>query len=297
MKYYYIFFLIVFSALTTGCSSTKTLVSQSQEADLLYYQKDYLTAFDVYSKVIEGYVSKSLPVPGEVYASAGKCLYYSGTPSSAMEYFRKAEEAGVDDEQILVIRMKYYAEVDNMSKEIDCLEKYSALYSTGSEIGYVNLRLFLRYVEMKEYRKAYLRFKAMTSETQDQIQYIEKFYNVCEKLGKQEEANEVARELYNRNPNNLIGLNYMAYSTYTSTENEYVAAVKAYEAKKTNANYKIMVNKTKPLVERYRKAKKYFVQLYNLYKRPADAAVLARICSRLNEKQNAAYYEKLSKKK
>jgi hypothetical protein len=88
----------------------------------------------------------------------------------------------------------------------------------------------------------------------------------------------------------------MAYDAYITTENEYVAAIKAYDANKTNAGYKQMQQRTAPLAARYRKAKDLYVKLYNLYKRPHDAAILSRICTRLNDKQNAAYYDNLSKK-
>lgn len=284
------------SALWTGCSSGKALVTARQDADLLYYQKDYINAFDKYSSIIESYVSKKDAVPAELYALAGRCLYYSDSPSAAMPYFKLAEDAGFEDELTLMLQIKHYAEADNLSKELDRLEKYSALYPDGGEINFVNYRLYLRYCEMQEYGKAHLRYQTLSPEYRDDIAVIEKQHLVCTKLGRQEEADSIARQLYNLNPNNLIGLGYMAFDAYNTTETEYVAAIKAYESNKTNAAYKTMQQKTAPLAARYKKAKELYVKLYNLYKRPHDAAILSRICTRLNDKQNASYYEKLSKK-
>ncbi|MBP5683174.1 MAG: hypothetical protein J6X05_08035 [Bacteroidales bacterium] len=290
-----VLFLALF-AIVSACGSSKSMVSARQNADLLYYQKDYLNAFDKYSQLIEYHVSKKETVPSELYSLAGKCLYYSDSPTAAMPYFKLAEDAGYEDELMLILQIKHYANADNLSKELDCLEKYSALYPEGSDIAYVNYRLYLRYCEMKEYRKAHLRFQSLAAEYRDDVAIIEKQHLVCTKIGRQDEADSIARQLYNLNPNNLIGLNYMAYDAYITTENEYVAAIKAYEAKKTNAAYKTMQQKTAPLVARYKKAKELYVRLYNQYKRPHDAAILSRICTRLNDKQTAAYYDKLSKK-
>ncbi len=284
------------SVILPGCGSSKTMVSARQEADLMYYQKDYLNAFDKYCQIIELYVSKKETVSAELYALAGKCLYSADSHAAAIPYFKLAEDAGYEDEQILMMQIKHYADADNLSKELDRLEKYSALYPDGNDIKFVNYRLYLRYCEMQEYGKAHLRYQTLDPEYRDDIAIIEKQHLVCTKLGRQDEADSIARQLYNLNPNNLIGLNYMAYDAYINTENEYVAAIKAYEAKKTNAAYKTMQQKTAPLAARYKKAKELYIRLYNQYKRPHDAAILSRICTRLNDKQTAAYYDNLSKK-
>jgi hypothetical protein len=286
----------IVAVILSGCGSKmKALVATRQDADLMYYQKDYLNAFDKYCEIIESHVSKKETVPAELYASAGKCLYYADSKTEAMKYFALAENAGFEDEQVLLLQIKHYGEADNLSKELDRLEKYSALYPDGIEIAYVNYRRYLRYCEMQEYGKAHLRFQSLADEYRDDVAILENQHHVCEKLNRQDEADNIARQLYNMNPNNLIGLNYMAYDAYITTENEYVAAIKAYESNKTTANYKIMQQKTAPLVARYKKAKEMYTRLYTLYKRPYDAAILSRICTRLNEKQNAAYYDKLSK--
>lgn len=288
--------ILIALVLSAGCGSSKSIISARQDADYLYYQQDYLNAFDKYSEIIESFISKNETVPGELYALAGRCLYYADSPSAAMPYFKLAEDRGYDDEHILSLQIKYYGEINNLSKELDRLEKYSALYPEGNDMSFVNYRLFLRYCEMKEYRKAHLRFQSLADEYRDDIDVLEKQYNVCDKLNRKEEADGIARQLYNMSPNNLVGLNYVAYDAYITTENEYVAAVKAYEAQRTTANYKIMQQKTAPLAARYRKAKDLYIRLYNLYKRPHDAAILSRICSRLNDNKNADYYDKLSKK-
>jgi tetratricopeptide (TPR) repeat protein len=278
-----------------GCGSSKSIVTARQDADFLYYQKDYHSAFDKYSQIIESYVSKKETVPPELYASAGKCLYYADSQAAAIPYFKLAEDAGYEDEQILMLQIKYYADADNLSKELDRLEKYSALYPEGIDIAFVNYRMYLRYCEMQEYGKAHLRYHSLSDEYRDDVAVLEKQHLVCTKLNRKDEADSIARQLYNMNPNNLIGLNYMAYDAYITTENEYVAAIKAYEANKTTSGYRVMLMTTEPLVARYKKAKDLYIRLYNQYKRPHDAAILSRICTRLNDKQNAAYYDKLSK--
>ncbi len=279
-----------------SCGGSKNIVVATRDADLLYYQKDYVGAFDKYSQIIEAYVSKKEPVPGDLYASAGKCLFYSQSESAAMNYFNIAESLGYGDEHIVTLEMKHYAEVGNDKKELEALEKYSALYPDGSEMGYVNYRLYMKYYKAGNFRKAHLRFQNMPDEYKDDIAVLEMQHDVCLHLGRADEAGQIARQLYNLNPNNLIGLSFVAEELYNAVEEKYAAAVKAYEAKKNTANYKAMKSKTAELVPEFRRAKEYYIHLYDLYKRPHDAAILSRICTRLNEKQNAAYYDKLSKK-
>lgn len=288
--------VITLSLLMAGCFAQKKVAVTLHHANELYYLKEYEDAFDSYSQVIEHYTGKGQIAPGDVYNSAGKCLYYTGSKKQAVEYFNLAVQAGIDDEQALFLMIKYYEEIDNLSKELECLEKYDEVFSHGAEIKHVNERLFIRYVDMKEWHRAYSAFDNLDKACLDRIDILEKYYMVNEKLDNKLKAEEVARKLYNMDPNNLVGLSFVARSAYDSVEKEYVAAVKAYEAKKTTANYNIMKKKVEPLAARYKTAKNYYIRLYNLYKRPDDAAILSRICTRLNDKKGAKYYENLSKK-
>ncbi len=278
-----------------ACSSSQKLAQTAQQADLYYYQKDYNSAFESYSALIESYVSKKQQVPGELYSSAGKCLYYMESRPQAMEFFKRAEEQGVADEMMMSLRVKYYGDIDNMSLEVENLERYSALYPEGADIDYVNMRLFKRYCEMKEYRKAYLRHAKLLPGVRDSVSTMEAYYTVCKKLEKDDEAGKVAEKLYSIDNNNLVGLSYVAYQTFKATEDEYVAAIKAYEAKKTNAAYTQMVRQTAPLADRYRKARDLYLKLYGITKKPFDAQILSRIYTRLKDKQKADYYAKLGK--
>jgi len=278
-----------------ACSSSQKLTQTAQQADLLYYQKDYQGAFDSYSSLIESYAAKKLPVPGELYSSAGKCLYYTDSRPQAMEYFKRAEEKGVSDELMQFMRVKYYGDIDNLTKEVEYLEQYSALYPEGDDISYVNERLYYRYVEMKEYRKAYLRFPKLREAFRDSIPSMESYYQVCKKLEKDDEAAKIAEKLYSIDNNNIIGLNHVAYQAYKTTEDAYMAAINAYEAKKTNAAYALMVKQTTPLTAKYKKARDLYLKLYGLTKKPFDAQILSRIYSRLKDRQKSDYYARLAK--
>ncbi len=288
-------FLLAIVMLMSSCKQSQKLTQTSQKADLLYFQKDYQGAFDSYSSIIESYVAKKQQVPGDLYSSAGKCLYYMESRPQAMEYFNRAEQLGFQDEMMLSLRVKYYGDIDNLSKEVEALEQYSALYPDGSDIAYVNKRLYLRYVEMKEFRKAYLRYPKLQANSRDSLPVLESYHQVCKKLGKADEADKIAEKLYSIDNNNAIGLEHVAYQAYKTTEDEYQAAVKAYEAQKTNAAYTVMVKKTQPLAARYKTARDLYLKLYGITKKPADAAILARIYQRLKDKQKADYYAKLSK--
>ena len=128
------------SVILPGCGSSKSMVSARQEADLMYYQKDYLNAFDKYSQIIESYVSKKEPVPSELYALAGKCLYSADSQTEAIKYFKLAEDAGYEDEQILMLQIKHY--IINIKDAVDGLT--AAIPFELSEQSRVNLQPRIR---------------------------------------------------------------------------------------------------------------------------------------------------------
>lgn len=293
-----ILFLIV-ALQTSSCVflAQRKIENTRKDADLYYYQKDYESALESYQQVINFYTQKGQDPEGVIYASAAKCLYYQGLKSRAMEYFHTALNKNYEDELSLYLMIQYYNETGSLGEEIQCLERYSSAFSDGMDIKYVRERLFTAYYERENYRKAYDAYEELPEESIDRIDILEKYYHVNEKLSKFDKANEIAQKIYNLDPNNLIGLNYVAYNAFSRTEADYEAAQKAYAQKKTKANYKILRQKISALNPRYKTAKNYYLRLYTLYKRPDDAAVLAIICTRLGETQNAAYYNRLSKPK
>lgn len=287
---------LIFSAalLLASCSSTQKGIG-TQDADLAYSQKNYVSALESYNRVIDSYTAKKQKAPASVLAAAGKCLYNLNDKQKAMDMFSQASDLGFTDEESLFMRISYYGELDNLSKEVDCLDKYVADYPQGANISAVNARLFSRYVEMAEYDKAFGIYSHLSESDKDNIPMLEKYYQTCKKLGKDSEALAAGQKIYGIDPNNVTGLGVVAYQAYITTENEYVAAIKAYEAKKTNEAYAKLQKTTTPLVARFKKARDLYLKLYGITKKPHDAQILSRIYTRLNDKKNADYYSKLAK--
>ena len=289
------FLLIIIALLLVSCGAGKKLVQEQQTANRYFYEKQYDSAAAAYEEIIAKYEAKHISAPVEVYASAGKSLYYSGREKDGIDLLYKAEVMGYDDELGLIMKIKYYGKIDNHSKELNNLEKYQQMYRNGDEIQYVSIRLLKRYMQMKEYQKAQKAYEQIKEPESAEIELMELYHTALTQNGAKEKANMVAQKLFNADPTNFIGLNYMARKTFDHAENAYVAAIKEYEAKKTNAAYRTMVQKTKPLLEEFKTAKGLYIKLYNLYKRPIDAEILSRIFTRLNDKKNAAAYAKLAK--
>ncbi|MCQ2975560.1 MAG: hypothetical protein MJ211_12235 [Bacteroidales bacterium] len=297
MKNLSLYLLLAILLIFSACGAGKKLTIKQQNANQYFYEKNYDSAAITYQSIITEYESKNISAPSEIYASAGKALYYSGKEKEGIDYLYKAESMGFDDELSISMKMKYYAKIDNHTKELDNLEKYNTMYRDGDDIQYVKKRLLFRYMQMKEYQKAISAYEGLKIPDSEEIDNLELYHTALTKCNQKDKANQVAKKIFNLDPNNYIGLNYMAWSCYYSVETDYKKAIAEYEAKKTNATYKIMVDKTKPMIDRYKKAKIYYIKLYNLYKNPTDAAILARIFTRLNDKKNAAIYEKLANKK
>ena len=297
MKSHTFIYIITAALLAVSCGSGKKLVQEQQTASRYFYEKQYDSAAAAYENIIAKYEAKNISAPAEVYASAGKSLYYSGREKDGVDLLYKAECMGYDDELSLIMKIKYYHKIDNHSKELNNLEKYQQMYRNGDEIQYVSIRLLKRYMQMNEYQKAQKAYEQIKDPEASEIELMELYHTALTKNGQNGKADQVAQRLFNADPTNFTGLNYTARKAFDHAETAYVAAIKEYEAKKTNAAYRTMVQKTKPLIEEFKTAKTLYLKLYNLYKRPTDAEILARIYTRLNDKKNAATYERLSKQK
>lgn len=296
MKHHPLIYLAT-AFLLASCGAGKKLTQEQQTANRYFYEKHYDSAAAAYESIIAKYEAKNISAPAEVYASAGKSLYYSGHEKDGVDLLYKAECMGYDDELSLIMKIKYYHKIDNHSKELDNLEKYQQMYRNGDEIQYVSIRLLKRYMQMNEYQKAQKAYEQIKEPEASEIELMELYHTALTKNGQKDKADQVAQRLFNADPTNFTGLNYTARKAFDHAETAYVAAIKEYEAKKTNAAYRTMLQKTKPLIEEFKTAKTLYLKLYNLYKRPIDAEILARIYTRLNDKKNAATYERLSKQK
>lgn len=278
-----------------SCSASQKAALSTQQADLNFQQKNYEQAYQLYTQLMDSYTAKKQTVPPQLLASAGKCLFYMNDTIKAVDMLSRADAQGFSDSQSLCMRIKYFAAVDNLSKELDLLDRYSSAYPEGEDIKFVNERKFVRYVEMGEYAKACEAYAGMDDASRNQIPVLEKYHQACRKMDNDAEADIAAQKLYKLDPSNAIGLNAVAYNAYITTENEYVAAIKAYEAKKTNEAYAKLQRTVAPLTARYKKARDLYLKLYNITKKPYDAAILSRIYSRLNDKKNSDYYARLAK--
>lgn len=287
--------LFFVSIIAIACGTQKKLLQTKNLANQYYYQKKYDSAYINYQKLIDSYESKGLNAEAEIYAAAGKSLFYAGQKAKGIDYLNTAEQQGFEDEQSLFIKANYYQSINNLSKETLMIEKYIRLYPDGPNIQEINKRGFITSNQTKNYQSAITFYEKLSTEEKNKIENLETIYNVYQKTNNIDDANAIAEKLYQLDSENLIGLNYKAYSVYTAAENEYVAAIKAYEAKKTQSNYKTMRTKVQNLAPKYRQARDLYLKLYNKYHRKNDAAYLARIYTRLNDPQTAKKYEKLSK--
>jgi hypothetical protein len=289
--------LLLVLTLFSACSAQKKIGSLLQSANQLYYEKDYGSAFEKYSQVIDYYTLRSQTPGGDVFLSAGKCLFYLGSQRRAMEYFYNALKSNSEDEQSAFMTVMYYESIPDVDKQISSLEHYAEAYSGGDDIDYVREKLFDKYYEKGDYRKVFYAFNNLPEEKTDDIAVLEKYFVASQSIGSVKKTEETAQKIYNLDPNNFTGLSFVAKKTFMEAEAEFEAAQKAYNAKKTSATLKAFRSKQTELKPRYTLAKGYYTRLYNLYKRSEDAADLSVICSRLGERKNAEYYAGLSKKK
>ncbi|MBU3928575.1 MAG: hypothetical protein KKB74_12280, partial [Bacteroidetes bacterium] len=81
---------------------------------------------------------------------------------------------------------------------------------------------------------------------------------------------------------------------YQKAEDRYQLEMKAYEAHKTNIQYKQLLIALDEVTIIFKRALKYFEQLYEVSPDTTTATYLSYIYNRLDDKPKADYYKKLA---
>jgi hypothetical protein len=288
-----------------GCSPTKKTtaiktdetIQKFQDANAAFSSGDFQKALTSYDEIIEIKNSQNQKADSTIYQNAGIAAWELKQSDKAIQYLELAKRYRVATDKTYSILAKAFLEKDNLSKEITNLDAYISQFPQGAEIQAVRKQLFYAYVKSENWDLAYKLWPTLDSNNQNDVQLLNGYYKVIEKLDYKNQFEKIAQQLIKLDPNNINALEFFAEKFYWLAENSYVKEMKAYQANKTDKQYQQLLTAYKVYFENYRISKEYFLRLYQIAPKSRYATFLGNIFTRYENKEKADYYYNLAKKK
>ena len=294
MKYVIVLNFTILAFLLSGCGSGKQLTQKKSEAESFFLASNYSDALISYKEIISTYEENNNSAECKVYTKAGESALKTGDAKLAITYLKKATNTKFANQSTYYYLAQAYKEVDNLSLEIVTLVDYLALFPQGNKLIDVKTRLFFTYVESDNYEDALQLWPEIISNDQKNTSLLEAYFSINQRLNKVDECNKVAQELLDINEENLVALSWFGKQYYRKAEDLYQMEMKAYENKKTNKQYKLLLAALENVTYDYKISLKYFTKLYSLQPIPENANYLSHIYGRLSDEKKSEYYKKLA---
>lgn len=113
--------------------------------------------------------------------------------------------------------------------------------------------------------------------------------------GDKKRLDYYARKILEKDSKNTKALYHLAKKYYWIAENRYKREMAAYEKNKTKRQYIKLLDALEQISANYRISRNYFLRLYKIEPNSKNAAYLANIYGRLNNKKMAEYYKRKAK--
>jgi len=278
-----------------GCSSTSSLSKQTDQAKQAFATGDFETAFTLYNTFIQEQKNKNKEVSGAVYSAAAKAAFQLNKTTEAEAFFKQAYYKEYADAEMYADMISIYRSIDNLSKEIDALEYFVSNFSTDDRFSDLNMRLFETYIESENWDKAVAMWTAFDAETQLETKAMELYLTAQKNLENYSVADKLATAILKKSPKSKVALERMAEKYFWKAENRYQKEMDAYEKKKTNRQYAIMLKALEGITVDFKKSLSYYEKLYKNYPSKEYAKQMANIFARFQDKKKSDYYRRLSK--
>ncbi len=289
-----IWLMPVFAALIMGCSTGNQLNEQKITAQQYYRQGNYQQALDIWMAEIANFEHKGQETACPVYTLAAFANMKLGNPQQALDLLKKATYSDFIADSTYSALAEIYRQQDNLSLEMISLQDYMAHSPKGKSISTVILRLFELYVESKNWELADAEWDQLTSVQKEQEKSLLDYFAVNKALNHDHVCDSLAENLLKLNENQTIALIWLGKKYYQKAEDQYQLEMKAYEAHKTNKQYKQLLNALDEVTFNFKRALKYFEKLYEVSPDTTAATYLSYIYNRLDDKPKADYYKKLA---
>lgn len=284
-------------SLLVSCAGSQQMGQMQQDASVAYKNGEFEKALLSYESIISQQKSRNSTVSPEIYKKAGFAAWELKQTNKSLEYLEQVRTAKAADAKTFFVLACAYKEINNLSKEITCLETYTSQFADSSDIQQVKAKLFLAYVESENWEPASQLWEGIDEKEKLVAKNMEGYLKVLQKTEKLNEMEKVAKQVLKSDANNLLALEVLAEKYYYKAENRYKEEMQAYENKKNNKQYQILLKALKEINEDFKVSRDYFLKLYKLKPEPRYATLLGNIYIRFDNKEKAEYYYKLGKKK
>ncbi len=294
MKYINLSLLVTSIYLLTSCGSGKVLTQKKTDADTYFLNKDYTNALTQYNAIIDIYETNDNSSECPVYTKAGISAFEAGDEKLAIKYLKNDEFSNFKKEETFYYLAKGYDKIDNLSLKLMALKDYISKYPNGKYINDVNEQLFYTYVESENYQDALILWPVVSGLKPDNKHLLQAYFDVNKGLNNTNQCNDIAIDMLELDPNNVVALEWFGKQYYRKAEDRYQDEMKAYDKKKTNKQYKILLKALDIVTADFKKSLGYFDKLYSINPTPEYANYLSHIYKRLSDKKKAEYYKKLA---
>lgn len=294
----YINIALVFSILFVffGCGGSKVLTEKRNYADTSFDAGNYESALVNYEEIIRIYKENGNSDNCPVYTNAGIAAYNTGDYKKAIEYLKLDEYSNFKTGNTFYYLAKSFSKVDNLSLELLALQDYKNSYPNGEYISEVNMDLYNLYVQTDNFEKALELYPIVSAGKQDDISLLTSYFNVQNGLDNTDSCSAIARRMLDVEDDNETALLWFGKKYYRLAEDRYQDEVKAYNANKTNKQYKILLAALEVVTSDFKKSLGYFKKLYSAHPNPDYANYLSHIYNRLSDDNKSDYYKKLAGK-
>ena len=264
MKYLNI--VSVFSILIVifGCGGGKVLTEKRTNADTCFDAGNYESALVNYEEIIKIYKEHGNSDNCPVYTNAGIAAYNTGDYKKAIEYLKLDEYSNFKTGSTFYYLAKSFSKVDNLSLELLALQDYKKSYPNGEYISEVNIDLYNLYVETDNYEKALELYPVVSAGKQDDISLLYSYFSIYNGLDNTDSCNVIARRMLDVEDDNETALLWFGKKYYRLAEDRYQDEVKAYNANKTNKQYKKLLAALEIVTSDFKKSLGYFKKLYSI---------------------------------
>lgn len=283
-------FLLVM-ILVHSCVSTKF----ADEGNLAYESGNYEGALQAWDKVMMDYANKGTVEDTAIYYKAGQAALHLDQTDKALTYFKAAQNMQYKSPVLYATLASIYKSMDNLSLEIDALEKYKAALNQVTGADSLIVRLFKTYVESENWDSALELWPTVEDVAKTDVSMLVDYYEVNEALENEDECEQLAGKILELDANNALAMEWFAKNYFWEAENRYVSEMKAYQNNRTNSQYKKLLKAWDVIWPTFRKSRDYFLKLYEIDPKPHYAQYLANIYTRMDKKKEAAYYKARSK--
>ena len=282
-----ILILIIFAA---SCSAPRQFTDISKDASEAYLAEDYQSALQLYEEFIAQHSDDVLSIPDSIYRGAGLSAYHLGQSEKSLNYLNLIRYTDAADEKVHYALALLNREIDNLSREITALEMYLETQPEGDQVKDMKERLFVTYVESRNYDKAREIWNEIESHARQKESLLNNYFQVQEAFENENMLDNIAEDLLLLNSDNTDALFHLAKKYFWQAENRYQSEMEAYEKNRTHRQYAQLLRAFEIINADFHKSLNYFLRLYDQNPKPEYARFIGNIYLRFDDKSKARYF-------